>query len=45
VLSRHDAGTHTVFISEVLACGQFLDADGGQPLVYFNRGYRKLGDL
>ncbi|MEX2144171.1 MAG: flavin reductase family protein [Anaerolineales bacterium] len=40
VLSRHDAGTHTVFISEVLACGQF--ADGGQPLVYFNRGYRRI---
>jgi len=44
VLSRHDAGTHTVFISEVLACGQFLDADGRQPLAYFNRAYRKLGE-
>ena len=43
VLARHDAGTHTVFISEVLACGQFSDADGRRPLAYFNRGYRRLG--
>ena len=42
VLAPHDAGTHTVFISEVLACGQFADAVGRQPLAYFNRGYRKI---
>lgn len=43
VLSRHDAGTHTVFISEVLACGQFLGAEARQPLAYFNRDYRQFG--
>jgi len=42
VVSRHDAGTHTLFIGEVLACGQF--SDSGQPLVYFNRGYRKIAE-
>ncbi|HEX9597463.1 MAG TPA: flavin reductase family protein [Anaerolineales bacterium] len=42
VLSLHDAGTHTVFISEVAACGRFSDSADQQPLVYFNRGYRKI---
>lgn len=42
VVSQHDAGTHTVFISEVLACGNFGASESGSPLVYFNRGYRKL---
>lgn len=40
VQSSHDAGTHTLFISEVLACGPIDDS--ADPLVYFNRGYRKI---
>lgn len=43
VTASHDAGTHTVFIGEVLVCGQF--AEDGEPLVYFNRGYRKITKL
>lgn len=42
VAKMHDAGTHTIFISEVLAAGSGEDADGQKPLVYFNRGYRKF---
>lgn len=42
VSASHDAGTHTVFIGEVLTCGQ-LSEDSDPPLVYFNRGYRQLG--
>jgi flavin reductase (DIM6/NTAB) family NADH-FMN oxidoreductase RutF len=42
VATMHDAGTHTIFISEVLAAGSAAGADGKQPLVYFNRAYRKL---
>ncbi|QYK51739.1 MAG: flavin reductase [Anaerolineales bacterium] len=38
----HDAGTHTIFISEVLAAGAPANQAGSQPLVYFNRAYRKL---
>ncbi len=41
VTASHDAGTHTVFIGEVLVCGQ-LSENEEPPLVYFNRGYRKL---
>lgn len=43
VSASHDAGTHTVFIGEVLVCGRFSENDG-PPLVYFNRGYRKIFD-
>jgi flavin reductase (DIM6/NTAB) family NADH-FMN oxidoreductase RutF len=43
VAAKHDAGTHTLFIGEVLSCG-LLSKDDGQPLVYFNRGYRKIID-
>lgn len=42
VVTMHDAGTHTIFISEVLAAGSAEGADGKRPLVYFNRDYRKL---
>lgn len=42
VVVTHDAGTHTIFISEVLAAGSPPDAAGRQPLVYFNRAYRNL---
>lgn len=38
----HDAGTHTIFISEVLAAGAPANQQDGKPLVYFNRAYRKL---
>ncbi|MEX2161335.1 MAG: flavin reductase family protein [Anaerolineales bacterium] len=41
VVDSHDAGTHTVFIAEVQACGSLSEGDP-QPLVYFNRGYRKI---
>lgn len=44
VSARHDAGTHTIFISEVLAAGAATDADGRKPLAYFNRGYREIKD-
>lgn len=40
VHSTHDAGTHTIFIGEVLACGSLNGSS--EPLVYFNRGYRKI---
>ena len=33
---EHSAGTHTVFIGEVVACG----ARDGAPLGYFNKDYR-----
>lgn len=42
VAVTHDAGTHTIFISEVLAAGTPPDAAERKPLVYFNRAYRKL---
>lgn len=38
--SKHRAGTHTVYIGEVQASG-VPDAEY-PPLVYWNRGYRKL---
>ncbi len=43
VSASHDAGTHTLFIGEVLAAGLLSDDGKGEPLVYFNRGYRQLG--
>jgi flavin reductase (DIM6/NTAB) family NADH-FMN oxidoreductase RutF len=43
VSASHDAGTHTVFIGRVLSCGQ-LSEDHEPPLVYFNRGYRKISE-
>jgi flavin reductase (DIM6/NTAB) family NADH-FMN oxidoreductase RutF len=39
VVERHPAGTHTLFIGEVMAA----QSDGeGSPLLYLNREYRKL---
>ncbi|MEZ5332020.1 MAG: flavin reductase family protein [Thermoanaerobaculia bacterium] len=38
--SRHSAGTHTIYIGEVQASS--LPASGRAPLVYWNRGYRRL---
>ncbi len=44
VSATHDAGTHTLFVGDVLAAG--LPAENSmQPLVYFNRNYRHLTDL
>jgi flavin reductase (DIM6/NTAB) family NADH-FMN oxidoreductase RutF len=39
VMTTLGSGTHTIFIGEVLAARNVEDED---PLVYFNRGYRKL---
>ena len=41
VSASHDAGTHTLFIGQVLACGQ-IPENGDSPLVYFNRAYRRI---
>jgi flavin reductase (DIM6/NTAB) family NADH-FMN oxidoreductase RutF len=36
---EHSAGTHTIFLGNVIACG-YRD---GAPLGYFNAGYRDFG--
>ena len=36
---EHSAGTHTIFLGGVLACG----ARDGSPLGYFNGDYRDFG--
>ncbi len=36
---EHSAGTHTIFLGTVLACG----ASDGAPLGYFNAAYRDFG--
>jgi flavin reductase (DIM6/NTAB) family NADH-FMN oxidoreductase RutF len=36
---EHSAGTHTIFLGGVVACG----ARDGSPLGYFNAGYRDFG--
>ncbi len=38
--SHHAAGTHSLYIGEVVATG--VPRPDGPPLVYWNRGYRKL---
>lgn len=40
---RHgfEAGDHTIFVGEVLEAG---GRESGQPLLYFNRDWRTLGD-
>jgi flavin reductase (DIM6/NTAB) family NADH-FMN oxidoreductase RutF len=40
IYSRHDAGTHTIYIGEVQASG--VPRPDESPLVYWNRGYRWL---
>jgi flavin reductase (DIM6/NTAB) family NADH-FMN oxidoreductase RutF len=40
VINKYQAGTHTVFIGEVLAA-ESADAIGA-PLLYFNQGYQEL---
>jgi flavin reductase (DIM6/NTAB) family NADH-FMN oxidoreductase RutF len=44
VSATYDAGTHTLFVGEVLAAG-LPGENTKQPLVYFNRNYRRLTDL
>jgi flavin reductase (DIM6/NTAB) family NADH-FMN oxidoreductase RutF len=39
VVTTLGSGTHTICIGEVLAA---QNAGDGEPLMYFNRGYRKL---
>jgi flavin reductase (DIM6/NTAB) family NADH-FMN oxidoreductase RutF len=36
---EHSAGTHTIFLGGVVACG----SQDGAPLGYFNAGYRDFG--
>jgi len=45
VQASHSAGSHNVFIAEVMATGQLNGAQADEPpLVYYNRSYRRLGD-
>lgn len=45
VTAKHDAGTHTLFIAEVLTAGAPTAVNTeNEPLVYFNRRYRRLAD-
>jgi flavin reductase (DIM6/NTAB) family NADH-FMN oxidoreductase RutF len=39
VVTTVGSGTHTIFIAEVLAA---RSGEGGDPLLYFNRDYRKF---
>lgn len=45
VATTHDAGTHTIFISEVLVAGVNPGNEKRKPLVYFNRNYRDLANV
>ncbi len=40
IYARCPAGTHTIYVGEVQACGS--PRSGEPPLVYWDRGYRKL---
>lgn len=40
VVTTLGSGTHTIFIGEVMAARN--DVEDGDPLVYFNRAYKKL---
>jgi len=39
VVESHPAGTHTLYIGQVVAGRQLLDS---RPLVYYHRDYRRL---
>ena len=41
VVMKYEAGTHTLFIGEVVAL-QLPPADSGEPLLYYNRTYHRL---
>ena len=38
---RYPAGTHTIYVGEVVASD--VPEEEAPPLIYWNRGYRKLG--
>lgn len=40
VYARHPAGTHTIYVGQVMAAG--TPRPGEPPLIYWNRGYRRL---
>jgi len=40
IVARHVAGTHTIYVGEVQAASS--PREGKRPLVYWNRGYRRL---
>ncbi len=40
IYARHDAGTHTIYVGEVVACS--VPRAEEAPLVYWNRSYREL---
>ncbi len=39
VVTTLESGTHTIFIGEVLSA---QSSQGGDPLLYYNRGYQKI---
>jgi flavin reductase (DIM6/NTAB) family NADH-FMN oxidoreductase RutF len=41
IAARHPAGTHTIYVGEVMASQVSADASA-LPLLYWNRGYRHL---
>jgi flavin reductase (DIM6/NTAB) family NADH-FMN oxidoreductase RutF len=41
IQARYPAGTHTIYVGEVVASE--VPVEEAAPLVYWNRGYRKLG--
>jgi len=44
--ASHSAGSHSIFIAEVLAAGDLTAAQSeDSPLVYYNRNYRRLADF
>ncbi|HSS97176.1 MAG TPA: flavin reductase family protein [Terriglobales bacterium] len=45
VAETHEGGTHTIVIADVLAAGATEENSKQNPLVYFNRNYRRLIDL
>jgi flavin reductase (DIM6/NTAB) family NADH-FMN oxidoreductase RutF len=43
VVAAYSAGTHTLFVGQVLSSGHANDSSN-EPLVYFNRNYRRIID-
>lgn len=43
IVSKHDAGDHTIFMGGVLACA--ISDDDAAPLAYHNGHYRALGQV
>ncbi len=43
IYARHCVGTHTIYVGHVEASS--VPREGEQPLIYWNRGYRGVGDL